>query len=215
VEKELMKSNMPFVSIVIASYNRNSITQESILSALNQDYPDNSFEVLVVDNNSFDGTVEEIRNNFSNYIELEKLKVIALKYNSGSSGSYVECLRYMSEDWKFILKMDEDVILDKSCLKSMVEAASEDPSISMVGGKVFYKRQPEVVQAIGSKLRSYFAIAKGIGVNNSLKGSFNEKQDLDGLNGCMVLISKKIYDTIGWFDTDYFLYYDDHDLMFK
>ena len=31
----------------------------------------------------------------------------------------------------------------------------------------------------------------------------------------MVLISKKVLDEIGWFDKDYFLYYDDHDLMFR
>jgi GT2 family glycosyltransferase/2-phospho-L-lactate transferase/gluconeogenesis factor (CofD/UPF0052 family) len=210
-----MKSNTPYVSIVIASYNRNAITQESIISALNQDYPDNFFEVIVVDNNSFDGTVEEIKNNFSDYIKSEKLKVIPLKYNSGSSGSYVECLRHMNKDWKYMLKMDEDVILECSCLQSMIEVASADHSITMVGGKVFYKRRPEIIQAIGSKLRSYYAIAKGVGVNNATNGAFNEEQDLDGLNGCMVLISRKIYDTIGWFDTDYFLYYDDHDLMYK
>ena len=210
-----MKSNIPYISIVIASYNRNAITQESIISALNQDYPNNFFEVLIVDNNSFDGTVEEIKNNFSDYIKSEKLKVIPLKYNSGSSGSYVECLRHMTKGWNYMLKMDEDVILDSSCLKNMVKVASEDPSISMVGGKVFYKRYPEVIQAIGSKLRPYYAIAKGIGTNDSTRGAFNEQLDLDGLNGCMVLISKKIYDTIGWFDTDYFLYYDDHDLMYK
>jgi GT2 family glycosyltransferase len=210
-----MKFDTPYVSIVIASYNRNAITQESIISALNQNYPDNFFEVIVVDNNSFDGTVEEIKNNFSDYIKSDKLKVVPLKYNSGSSGSYVECLRHMNKDWKYMLKMDEDVILESSCLQRMIEVASEDHSITMVGGKVFYKRRPEVIQAIGSKLRSYYAIAKGIGINNATKDAFNEQQDLDGLNGCMVLISRKIYDTIGWFDTDYFLYYDDHDLMYK
>ena len=47
----------PFVSIVVASYNRKYIINESIQSILSQNYPEDSFEVIVVDNNSNDGTV--------------------------------------------------------------------------------------------------------------------------------------------------------------
>ena len=50
----------PFVSVVVASYNRKYIINESIQSILSQNYPENSFEVIVVDNNSNDGTVSEI-----------------------------------------------------------------------------------------------------------------------------------------------------------
>ena len=50
-----------FVSIVVASYNRKYIINKSIQSILSQNYPEDSFEVIVVDNNSNDGTVSEIK----------------------------------------------------------------------------------------------------------------------------------------------------------
>ena len=59
----------PFVTVVVASYNRKYIINESIQSILSQDYPAEYFEVIVVDNNSTDGTVSEIKGLFSTDIE--------------------------------------------------------------------------------------------------------------------------------------------------
>ena len=83
----------PFVSIVVASYNRKYIINESIQSILSQNYP----EVIVVDNNSNDGTVSEIKKIFSREIDNKKIKLLDLKLNSGSSGSYIEALKVIHE----------------------------------------------------------------------------------------------------------------------
>lgn len=49
----------PRVSIVVPTHNRREDLQDALASLLAQDYPD--FEVLVVDNNSTDGTSEAVR----------------------------------------------------------------------------------------------------------------------------------------------------------
>ena len=48
--KEIDK--VTFVSIVVASYNRKYIINETIASLLNQDYPKEKYEIILVDNNS-------------------------------------------------------------------------------------------------------------------------------------------------------------------
>ena len=205
----------PFVTVVVASYNRKYIINESIQSILSQDYPAEYFEVIVVDNNSTDGTVSEIKGLFSTDIEKGRLKLLDLKLNSGSSGSYIEALKVINKNWKYMLKMDEDVILDKKCISELVKEAEKSEKNTFVGGKVFYFQDKEKLHAIGADLKPYYAIAKGIGVNEENHEKFSSPKTLDALNGCMVLISKKVLDEIGWFDKDYFLYYDDHDLMFR
>ena len=205
----------PFVSVVVASYNRKYIINESIQSILSQNYPENSFEVIVVDNNSNDGTVSEIKKIFSREIDNKKIKLLDLKLNSGSSGSYIEALKVIHEDWKYMLKMDEDVVLDKDCVAELVNEAEKSEKHTFVGGKVFYFQNKNTLHAIGADLKPYYAIAKGIGVNETNHEKFSEARTLDALNGCMVLISRKIEKEIGWFDKDYFLYYDDHDLMYR
>ena len=155
----------PFVTVVVASYNRKYIINESIQSILSQDYPAEYFEVIVVDNNSTDGTVSEIKGLFSTDIERGRLKLLDLKLNSGSSGSYIEALKVINKNWKYMLKMDEDVILDKKCISELVKEAEKSEKNTFVGGKVFYFQDKEKLHAIGADLKSYYAIAKGIGVN--------------------------------------------------
>ena len=208
-------SKKPFVSIVIANYNREYILLESITAALQQNYPKESFEVVLIDNNSSDGTVKKVHEHFAKQVNEKKLIIVPLKYNSGSSGSYVEALKFVNKSWKFLLKMDEDVILDKNCLNEMIFTACKSEKVGMVGGKVYYYKERTKFHAIGSFLSPFFAIAKGIGVNKIDQGQFDQLKKLQGLNGCCILISKNIYNKIGWFDTDYFLYFDDHDLMYK
>jgi GT2 family glycosyltransferase/2-phospho-L-lactate transferase/gluconeogenesis factor (CofD/UPF0052 family) len=205
----------PFVSIVVASYNRKYIINETIKSLINLEYPTDKYEIVLIDNFSSDGTVVEVEKNFRDDISSGLLKIVPLTYNSGSSGSYVEALNYINPDWEYMLKMDEDLILDKSCLKELVNEAIQSDKISVVGGKVFFYKERDRFHAIGSKLSHWFAIAKGIGVNQIDEGQFDKRLSLDALNGCMILISKKLFTQVGWFDTDYFLYYDDHDLMYK
>ena len=129
----------PFVSVVVASYNRKYIINESIQSILSQNYPEGLFEVIVVDNNSNDGTVSEIKKIFSKEIDKKKLKLLDLKLNSGSSGSYIEALKLIHKDWKYMLKMDEDVVLDKNCVAELVNEAEKSEKYTFVGGKVFCK----------------------------------------------------------------------------
>jgi glycosyltransferase involved in cell wall biosynthesis len=54
-------SDLPFVSCVICAYNYERFVAEAVQSALDQDYPRDRFEVIVVDDGSTDGTPEVLR----------------------------------------------------------------------------------------------------------------------------------------------------------
>lgn len=47
---------MPFVSVIIPAYNEEKYIKQCIKSVLDQDYPENCFEILVIDNGSTDAT---------------------------------------------------------------------------------------------------------------------------------------------------------------
>ena len=53
------KSNLPKISIVMPSYNQVEFIERSILSILNQDYP--NIELIIIDGGSKDGTIEIIK----------------------------------------------------------------------------------------------------------------------------------------------------------
>ena len=82
-----MKEN-PFVSIVVASYNRKYIIKENIQSLIALDYPNESYEIVLIDNYSMDGTIEEVNRHFSEYIDSGFLKVVPLIYLKNIAKKY-------------------------------------------------------------------------------------------------------------------------------
>ena len=60
-----MKNNQPLVSIIIVTWNRKEEILDALSAIKKQTY--DNIEVVVVDNGSSDGTVEEIRRQYKNY----------------------------------------------------------------------------------------------------------------------------------------------------
>ena len=205
-----------FVSICISSYNRADIITECIKSLIDLNFPKNLYEIIIIDNNSQDETVSKINKLKNNLSNKNIIKLVSLKKNVGSSGSFLEALKHLNNNWTHILKMDEDVILDKNCLLEMVKMSEHVAIKGIIGGQIRYHKDKKLIQAIGSKLHPIFAIAKGIGVNAdaSLK-IYKNSRSIDAPNGCMILIPREIYENVSWFYLDYFIYYDDHEIMFR
>jgi len=207
--------NKPFISIVVASYNRDNILSISLKSLLESDYPKDSFEIIFFDNNSNDNTsiiVESLKEKYPTVC----LKFIQNKFNYGSSGTYSRSIKFLNNKWEYMLKIDEDVIVEKNTLSELSNTAETTAIKGFIGGKVLYYHDKSMIQAVGSKLKPYYSIARGVSVNEkNVLHKYSKITKVDGINGCMALISREIYDNVGWFDDDYFLYYDDHELMYK
>ena len=63
-------SDMPLVSIIIVNYNGKSYLKACLKSLLKVNYT--NFEIILVDNNSIDGSIEFVENNYPQ-IKIKKL----------------------------------------------------------------------------------------------------------------------------------------------
>jgi len=205
----------PYVSIVVVSYNRRSMIEETLSAILGQDYAPDKFEVILADNDSTDGTVAHVQAVFPNEIAAGRLNVLDLRVNAGASHSLNRGLEAAAPHWDYLLKLDEDLVMKQGALRALVDCAESNTDAGLVSGKVFLYSERETLQAVGSFLRPRYAICRGIGVGETDRGQYDSEAHYDGLNGCMLLIERSLRDRVGTLDEDYFLYYDDHDLMFK
>ena len=104
---------------VVVTYNRKVLLKECIDAILNQTKP--ITKLIVIDNNSTDGTYEMLEN--ENYLNNNKVFCKRLEKNTGGSGGFYEGMklaRTLNPDWVWI--MDDDTIPNGNSLEELVKA---------------------------------------------------------------------------------------------
>ncbi|MFC1645399.1 glycosyltransferase family 2 protein [Patescibacteria group bacterium] len=184
------------VFVVILNYNGKDVIERCLTSVLNSDYP--NLEIVVVDNNSTDGSLEFIKRKFS------KVHFIKNSRNIGFSAGNNVGIRFAIErmaDYVFIL--NNDAWVEKNSITKLVEFTEKNQEIS-ISNPLIMKNKREVWFEGGRidwmKMKAYH-----------LKNS----QKTDYLTGCAMLIGKDVFKKIGLFDEDYFLYYEDVDFSVR
>jgi GT2 family glycosyltransferase len=115
----------PLISIVIVTWNRKEDILEAIQSIYDQDY--RNFEVIVVDNNSTDGTVEALSRAYP------AVRLVALDQNMGASGGRNAGIAVARGEIIFIL--DSDAALDKDTLSKIVHKFQIKPEVGVISCK--------------------------------------------------------------------------------
>lgn len=196
-----MKS-YPKVFVIILNYNGKEIINKCLSSVFKIDYP--SFEVVLVDNNSIDGSFEMAKSNFS------KATFIKNEENLGFSAGNNIGIRYALErmaDYTLILNNDTEV--DKDFLGKLVAVAEKDEKIGLLS-PVIFDGQTKQVWFSGGIIKWLRMRTQHL---NEVKTEEYYKSDF--ITGCAMLVRAKVFKEIGLFDEDYFLYWEDADLSFR
>lgn len=115
-----MNSDLPLVSIVVASYNNSKYLEECLDSAVNQTYP--NIEIIIADDCSNDDS-REIAQIFAN--QYDKITLIFREKNIGACANMNDAiLNYASG--KYIKVLDSDDYLDINCITNLVEKIESD-----------------------------------------------------------------------------------------
>jgi len=108
---------MPKVSVIIPTYNRQAMVKEAVDSILAQDFED--FELIVVDDGSMDGTVEEMKRYGG------RVKLIEHSENRGVSAA--RNTGVLHSRGKYIAFLDSDDLWVKGKLNIQVNFLDENP----------------------------------------------------------------------------------------
>ncbi len=122
--------NLPFVSVIIPTFNRSARLTAGVQSFLAQDYPGDRYEVIVADNDSTDDTPNVIAslvadNGIVRRV-LEKRRGAHFARNSAAKAARGEILYFT----------DDDMIAAPDMLRSLVTGFDLSPGIGVVTGRV-------------------------------------------------------------------------------
>lgn len=194
----------PLVSILIINWNGKDHLKNCIPSILKSSYKD--FEIIVVDNGSADGSIEYLRSNFP------FIKLIRNKKNLGFAKANNQGIEVAKGE--FILFLNNDTKVERNFLSILVTRLSEDPKMGACQPKVLHWEKPGKLDSIGS-----FLMSSGFLYHFGFEAKDTKDLDVEiklfsGKGSCL-LVKKKVLEKIGYFDEDFFAYFEETDLCWR
>ncbi len=205
------------LSVVIVSFRAREslrVTLASVFASQTQ----YSYEVLVVDNDSGDGSAEMVEREFP---------LAAVIRNSNNGFSRANNVALQKARGRLVLILNPDTELAGDVLETCIQYLDGHPDIGALSCKI--------VRADGSldkasrrsfpdPLTSFYRLS-GLALLFPKSRRFakynltflpdDQATNVDSISGCFMLIPKRILREVGLFDESFFMYGDDLDLCFR
>ena len=204
-------------SIVVLNYQGEKTIAKTIDSLLRQIFPKKDYEIIIVDNNSHDKSRQIIDQYQTKYSKL--IKKIYLPKNIGFGQGNNVAIKASTA--KYVVLLNNDCIANRHWLLSLVKLADSDEKIFSVSSKI--KRYPKRLNQIQNAGSIVFQDGYGRDIGAIVTqghqqlyeiddGQYNQAREVYSTCGASALYRKSILDKIGYFDDNYFMYYEDTEL---
>lgn len=191
------------LDIVIPNYNGRQFLETCLASIFRQAFT--SFQVIVVDNGSADGSVAFLQDRFP------AVKVIALQENTGFSAAVNRGI--VAGHCPLVFLLNNDTELAPDCLQELARAAEEFDD-AFFAPKMLSFREREILDGAGE---GYLRGGVGYRLGTMERDSevYSKERRVFGACGGAALYRRAMLERIGLFDEDFFAYLEDVDLNFR
>jgi GT2 family glycosyltransferase len=187
---------------VVVAYNAGELLRDCIAS-IRSTQPD--VEVVLVDNASTDGAVDEVEKEFSG------ITVVRSERNAGFGAGNNLGVAHARRDLLVFLNPDTVVIV--GWLEVLVRPLVEDPTVGLVTPKVLRRDRPDSINVAGLKVHlSGISMCRGLGLP---RAALDEVAEVAAISGVAFAARRDVFETIGGFDEGFFLYLEDVDISVR
>ena len=206
------------LSVIIVNYNVEYFL-EQCLYAVRRAMKGVDGEVIVVDNNSIDGSNLMVKKKFP------EVKLIENKENFGFSKANNQGIRVA--EGEYVLLLNPDTVVEDDTFTKIVNFMDDHPEAGALGVKMVDgsgKFLPESKRGLPTPSAAFY---KMFGISKLFPRSKtfskyhlgyldeNETHEVEILSGAFMLLRKKVLDEIGLLDETFFMYGEDIDLSYR
>lgn len=208
------------VSVIIVSYNTKELAKKTIQSVFDKT-EGIEYEIIVVDNDSKDGSIEELKEIFQ-----DKITIIESKENLGFGRANNLGIKQANGKYLFLLNSDTELI--NNAIKIFYEYMEQNENVGVCGGNLYNINNvpEESYMMYKNSISSYFywryleLFFNMISVFTKkpiyLRFNYTDKvKEVGYITGADMFIRKKALDKTGLFDENIFMYGEDVDLNFR
>lgn len=208
-----MDSPQPTVSVILVTYNSNA-TLPGVLESLQQSDIADNLELVVVDNNSTDTSLQTVQSIFPD------AKIIHNRSNTGFASACNQGAEISRGE--FLLFYNPDLKVDRTAISILVKTAREHSDAGAISGRMRYPDgsfQPTCREfpTYGNIFYSRGSFLTKIGFTGKpyTLPDYETTTEVPAVAGTFLLIRKKLFDTVGRFDERFFVFMEDTDLSYR
>jgi len=206
------------ISVIIVNYNVKDYLLNCITSIQHSEI-DSDIEIIVVDNNSFDGSIEMLESKFSH------ITVIKNSLNLGFAKGVNQ--GFEKSSGKYILILNPDTIIQEDTLTLLSTYMDSFPKVGMCGPKILNADGTLQLSCKRSFPTPWVALPKILGLSklfprNRWMGRYNltyldsdQIQRVEAISGSCMFIRREVFEDIGLFDDRFFMFGEDLDFCFR
>lgn len=205
------------ISIIIVSWNTREITK-NCLQSIREQTSGISYEVIVIDNNSADGSQEMIAREFPEAV------LIANSENKGFATANNQGLA-IARGRYFLLLNSDTIVLDGAVQRSLA-FAEQKPDVGIIGCRVLNSdgslqpscfMYPSLVNLLlaATYLYKVFPQSRFFGREFMSWWLHDTEKDVQVVRGCFMLVKREAYEQVGPMDSRFFMYAEETDWCYQ
>jgi N-acetylglucosaminyl-diphospho-decaprenol L-rhamnosyltransferase len=194
----------PCASVVILNFNGRPWLP-ACLDALSAQRGAPSFEVVLVDNASTDGSVALVRERWPG------TRIVETGANLGYAGGNNAGARAAAGEW--LVFLNNDTAPEPGWLASLAAEAAAHPGFALVTSQLVFMHDPSVIDSAGDGyFRAGSAFKHGYGASTD---AWTTSREVFGACGAAFMIRRAAFDRLGGFDERFFMNFEDVDLSYR
>ncbi|MBS7606487.1 glycosyltransferase family 2 protein [Candidatus Bathyarchaeota archaeon] len=193
----------PKVSVIIVNFRGLERLEKCLKSLERTKYP--NFDIIVVDCLT-DNIETWLRERFPN------VKLIHYDYDIGASASHNVDRRFLDPKTKYLAFLDNDVYVTENWLTELVKVLESNKEIGVAQAKILIARKPSLLDHAGLAIDALGTWHTSYG---SKAGLLENVLELFAASSAGCIVRRDVFEEVGGFDPDYYIYDDDTDFSFR
>lgn len=203
------------VTVSIVSFNTKNLLKKCLQDVIDQNY-EGKLEIIVVDNNSQDGTIEMLDESFK-----KNIKVIKNSENLGFSKAHNQILKNITSD--YVILLNPDTRIPQDTIQKMEEFLESRPYCGIASCKIVDFNGNLQSNGgdfpIGTAFLSWLFNLESLGFTKNFHRQdinyFLNQHQVDWVGGTLMMIRGDLVKKVGFLNEEYFMYFEDVDYCFR
>lgn len=211
------EADRPDVSVVVVSFNTRDMLRDC-LDTLKGRTDDVSYEILVVDNASKDGSADMIAESFPEAVLIRSDENLGF---AGANNRAFEVAR-----GRYIVLLNSDAFVGEGALALSVRRMDEQPQVGLASGRLVgrdgsWQPSARMFPSVTNELLTLSGLgdkyprSRFFGRMDRTWADPMEPAEVDWVPGAYSIIRREALESIGYFDQRFFLYYEEVDLCLR